>query len=639
MSRSSWWRRLLDRLRGTPAVREDAEAARELLQSRYHSLRLLLAANTRALTSMAKLERAAADDSIFGMSYVRGHCTAIGVNVYKMVRNLDILTPEKYTRLFDRLQEIQGRIDAELATVPAPEDTPPVLMMSQVRRNHFDVAGTKMANLGEIGSSVGLTVPQGFVITTSVYRRLIAANDLQTEIDRILQAHQSEELDELFVLSSRLQQLILTAEVPPDISKEIEDAAEAAQPAPDATFAIRSSALGEDAAGVSFAGQYESLLNVRRAHLVDSYLEVIASTYTPQAMQYRKQRGLRDDQVAMSVGCLEMVTARSGGVAYSGNPGDDRDKNLHISSAWGLPKAIVDGRFASDLIVVRRADAPMVTSREIGDKQSQFVCHPREGVRRADVPDEVRRQPSISDDEALEIADATLRLEDHFGTPVDVEWAINEDDQLVILQCRPLTQSRGAVDCGPPPDAPTATIRGGVNASPGAAAGPVHWVSRDADALTFRRGSVLALSQPLPRWAALLDRAAAVVAEEGGVAGHLATVARELGIPPILGAGPLGALDNGDEVTVDASGRSVYRGRIEGLLDDAATRPALAAESPVRDTLRRALTHISPLNLVDPDSLDFRPSNCQTLHDITRFCHEQSVREVFAFGSDTPFPE
>jgi pyruvate,water dikinase len=496
-----------------------------------------------------------------------------------------------------------------------------------------------MANLGEIAGSLGLSVPNGFIITTAVYRRLMSANDLQTEIDRLMQAYQSEELHEIFVLSSRLQQLILTAEVPPDIAQAIEKAAEATHASVDTTFAMRSSALGEDATGSSYAGQYESFLNVRRSHLVDTYLAVVASTYTPQAMQYRKQRGLRDDQVVMSVGCLNMISARSGGVVYSGNPGDDRDHDIHISSGWGLPKAIVDGRFASDLIVVRRGDAPEIAAREIGDKPTRFVRHPREGVRRAEVPDEMRLQPSISDKEALEIAEAALRLEGHFGTPVDVEWAIDEDDELVILQCRPLNQSHRSVDRSPPSNAPTPLIRGGVNASPGAAAGPVHWVKRDADALSFRRGSVLTLSQPLPRWAALLDRAAAVVAEEGGVAGHLATVAREFGVPAILGAGSVDVLTNGLEITVDATARAVYPGRIEALLEVADSRPAPVADTPVRDALRRALTHIAPLNLIDPESLDFRPSKCQTLHDITRFCHEQSVREVFAFGSDLPFPE
>jgi pyruvate,water dikinase len=164
-------------------------------------------------------------------------------------------------------------------------------------------------------------------------------------------------------------------------------------------------------------------------------------------------------------------------------------------------------------------------------------------------------------------------------------------------------------------------------------------VRQDSQALSFPEGAVLALEQPLPRWAALLGRVAAVVAEEGGVAGHLATVSRELGVPALLGVGLLAALEEGAEVTVDAGGRAVYPGRIESLLTDSIEPRRPMDGSPVRAALRGVLQHITPLNLIDPDSIDFRPTNCQTLHDITRFCHEQAVREVFAFGTDNPFPE
>ncbi|MDH3813373.1 MAG: PEP-utilizing enzyme [Acidobacteriota bacterium] len=639
MSALTWLQRLVGRFRGTPSEQPDPEAARNLFQRRYHALRLLLAANTQALSAMAAMEQAAIKGGGFGMTFVRSHCTAVGVNVFKMVRNLDILAPEKYTLLFDRLEEIQHRIDDDLATIPTPGDVPHVLPMAEIQHTHIDVTGSKMATLGEVANVVGLSVPGGFVITTSAFDRLIAANDIQPEISRLLQAYQSEKLDELFVLSSKLQQLILTAEVPPEIADAIVAGAEAAEPAPYSTFALRSSALGEDSAGASFAGQYETLLNVRRSNLVASYLEIVASTYTPQAMQYRKRHGLREDQVAMSVGCLEMIDARSGGVVYSGNPGDDRDSDIYISSAWGLPKSIVDGRFASDLIIVKRAEPPTISSRDIGDKRNQFVLHPREGVRRADVPDAMQRQPSLADHEALAIADAAMKLESHFGTLVDVEWAMTHAGDIVILQCRPLTQLRESTDRSLPADTPKPLISGGVNASPGAAAGPVHWVTRDMDALSFSRNSVLALVQPLPRWAALLDRTAAVVAEEGGIAGHLATVARELGVPAILGAGSLADLENGFEVTVDASGRAVYAGTIDALIEQRAAHPEQVADSPVRRTLRTVLTHISLLNLVDPKGLDFTPENCKTMHDITRFCHEQAVREIFAFGTETKFPE
>jgi pyruvate,water dikinase len=620
----------------------DPDAARELFQRRYHALRLLLAANTKALETMASMERAAAQPTPFGMPFVRSHCTAVVVSTFKMVHNLDTLAPEKYTRLFDRLQDIQERIDHELAGQRLPSDTPLILPMTAIDSRSFDITGAKMANLGEVANIVGLRIPRGFVITAAAYERLFSANDLQPEIDRLLLAHDTERLDELFALSSELQNTILAARVPEEIAEAIENAASTlAEPGTGITFALRSSALGEDTAKTSFAGQYQSLLNVRRSHLLPSYLEVVASKYTPQAMHYRLQRGLRDQDIAMSVGCLEMVDARCGGVAYTGNPGHREDRNVYISSTWGLPKAIVDGRSASDMVVVDRSEPPAILDRSTGNKTHQFILHRREGVDREELPPERRLSPSLTDEEAIAVAELALRLDRHFGVAVDVEWAINRDDEIVILQCRSLAQS-GFADRRPPPPAdaplPLPLVDGGISASPGAAAGPVHCVRREADALVCPDGAVLVVDQPLPRWAALLARVSAVVAEQGGIAGHLATVARELGVPALLGTGPVDTLTEGLIVTVDASRHRVYPGRIEPLLE-VSSREEAVVETPVRKTLRNALQHIAPLNLLDPDSVDFKPSNCQTLHDITRLCHEQAVREIFAFGTTARFPE
>jgi pyruvate,water dikinase len=635
----SWLRRHASRCFGQAAESPDPEAARELFQARYHALRLLLAANTKALEMMATMERAAAAGTPFGMPFVRSHCTAVGVSVYQMVRHLDTLAPDKYTALFERHQEIQRLIDDELGAHPPPTDAPLVVPLAEVRRPLTDVAGPKMAILGEIANVVGLSVPKGFVVTTAAYDRLIAANDLKPEIERLLQAHHGERIDELFALSSDLQNLILSAEVPAEIAAAIDKAsARVATPGTSRTFALRSSALGEDSADASFAGQYQSLLNVRRSHLVPSYLEVVASKYTPQAMHYRLQRGIRDEDVAMSVGCLEMVDARAGGVAYTGNPGDREDRNIYISSTWGLPKAIVDGRFGNDLLVIARAEPHAILERKIGNKATQFVLHHQEGVQRAEVSPDLRHSPSLADAEALRVAELALRLEGHFGTAVDVEWAVTGESEVTILQCRPLMQSSAAVRRPLPPDAPSPLVAGGVTASPGAAVGLTHWVRRDSDALVCPEGAVLVVEQPLPRRAALLGRVAAVVAEEGGFAGHLATVARELRVPALFGTGAIAALSDGIEVTVDASGRAVYPGRIELLLDVEDGEETII-DTPVRATLRGALQHIAPLNLLDPDGLDFKPANCRTLHDITRFCHEQAVREIFAFGTDTEFPE
>jgi pyruvate,water dikinase len=170
--------------------------------------------------------------------------------------------------------------------------------------------------------------------------------------------------------------------------------------------------------------------------------------------------------------------------------------------------------------------------------------------------------------------------------------------------------------------------------------GPVFQVSTSADALQFPDGAVLVAAQPLPAWSALLHRAAAVVTEHGSVAGHLANVAREFGVPALFGIpGARTALTGGESVTVDADGRKVYAGRIESLLSEAQPKKNLMQGSPVYEVLGEVAQHVVPLNLLDPDAPEFSPKHCRTFHDITRFAHEKSVQEMFSFGKEHHFSE
>ncbi|MBN2126255.1 MAG: pyruvate, water dikinase, partial [Deltaproteobacteria bacterium] len=167
-----------------------------------------------------------------------------------------------------------------------------------------------------------------------------------------------------------------------------------------------------------------------------------------------------------------------------------------------------------------------------------------------------------------------------------------------------------------------------------------HLVKKDMDTLGFPEGGVLVTEQSLPRWAMLLGRASAVVTGRGSIAGHLANVAREFGIPAIFGAGTaIEGLTQGQWVTVDADGRRVCEGRIESLLKDRPAKKNLMEGTPVLEALRGACRHIIPLNLLDPDDPEFSPRNCKTFHDITRFCHERVVQDMFRFGRDHHFPE
>ncbi|MEJ2719256.1 MAG: PEP-utilizing enzyme, partial [Deltaproteobacteria bacterium] len=212
------------------------------------------------------------------------------------------------------------------------------------------------------------------------------------------------------------------------------------------------------------------------------------------------------------------------------------------------------------------------------------------------------------------------------------------------LQCRPLQlwlsagRRERALSKGREPLETVAS--GETTASPGVGSGPVFVVRNDFDKLRFPEGAVLVTSHAAPAWAPLLSRAAAVVAEVGSMAGHLANVAREFRVPALFGvAGATSVLINGDPVTVDADGMSIYRGRVESLLDMNHDRQNLMEGSPVHLALERVAAYVIPLNLIDPDSPEFHPKKCQTYHDITRFAHEISVREMFNFGKDHQFAE
>ncbi len=623
--------------RADHALDDDGAA---LFKSRYHALRLLLAANNKALDTMAEMEEAVVADRVFGMAFVRSRCTAAGVSVFSMVRHLDALAPEKYCELFAVLEEIQGRIQGLLAVSAPAEAAPLVIPMSDIDRSSADHVGSKMANLGEVGNRVGLRVPPGFAITDAAFDLLLSTNDLKPEIDSLIQTADDERPAEIFALSSRLQQLVVNAEIPSHLADAImasyEELARVVGGRP--SVALRSSAIGEDSPEASFAGQYRTELNVRPENLLDAYRQVAASKYTPQAMQYLLQRGLRDDQLSMCVGCIAMVDARCGGVAYTGNPQDPADRRVIINAAPGMPKAVVDGEFAADEFVLSREDPPAIVARRIASKRSRLVLDPAEGLARETLPGIDRDTPALDDDEVRRVAEAAILIERHFGLPQDVEWALDRDGRVVVLQSRPLQQitpgpARTLVNGG------TGTlISGGICVSPGAAAGRVVRVERDSDALRFPEGAVLVVSNPLPKWAALLPRAAAVVSAEGGIAGHLATVARESGVPALFQVADLSPLEEGAEVTVDADGRAVYAGIDQTLIEARPERRTVMNGSPVHETLVAALRHIAPLNLLDPDDLGFKPSSCRTLHDITRFCHEKAVREMFDFGSNNRFP-
>ena len=628
-------------------LEKDPEVLRAMFKSRYWNFKALLEANNKVLEIMSSMEQALHASQSFGMSFVRANCTAMSVNVYKIVQNMNALSPDRYVELYPAFERIQENIAKVLDEHHEIREGELVLPIETVNKDMADLVGGKMANLGEIRSRVGLPVPEGFVITASALKLFLEYNSLQEEINRLIQPLDLEDMEMLHQASSTVEMLIMRAPLPPELEERINSAYKnlEEETKEGMNLSVRSSALGEDTEKSSFAGQYRSNLNVSQEFLTEAYKEIVASKYSPQAIMYRLNMGFRDEDMAMCVGCMAMVDAVASGVMYSRDPANIRNDVVVINAVWGLAKAIVDGTVSPDLFVVSRVAPQSVLKVDIRTKDQKFVCLPDEGTCLFTSVGPEKDEPAITNEQAAILARLAVDLEDHFGQPQDIEWSIGKDGEVKILQSRPLRQVN--VEMEPVKEVTHSRIEepvlleGGITASPGVSSGRAFLVNTMVDLLQFPQDAVLVTKHSLPQWAAALNRALAVITDLGGITGHLATVSREFGIPALFNTlEGTKKIENGTIVTVDADGRKVYAGKVDSLLKEASVeKPNLMKGSPVYNVLKKALEHISPLNLTDPDAIQFAPKYCETFHDITRFCHEKAVKEMFSFGKDHHFPE
>ncbi|MBN2125020.1 MAG: PEP/pyruvate-binding domain-containing protein, partial [Deltaproteobacteria bacterium] len=423
----------------------NVEDLRNAFKARYHQFKLLLSANNRALEIMTELGEAQKGAWPFSMSFVRSRCTSVSTSVFQMVKHLNELGEGEYLELYDRFKEIQRRINPFVYPSRSRSEGPLVIPIREVGGDLADQVGSKIANLGELRNRFHLNVSEGFAITARAYQLFIEHNELQTEIDRSIQATNVDRLDQLYALSAGIQQMIIGAEIPRALEEAIlgQYRLMEAELGAGITVAMRSSALGEDLPGTTFAGQYRSELNVSGENILRVYKEIVASKYGVPAMTYRLNRGIRDEDVAMCVGCLHMVDATCGGVLYTRNPVDIRDDSMLINSVWGLPKSVVDGRTAVDQFFISRSAPMKIQKKEIPTKDQEFLCYPDEGVCRMALTEDRANLPSLTDAQALELARAAAGVEEYYGVALDLEWAIASDGRMILLQCRPLRQAEG----------------------------------------------------------------------------------------------------------------------------------------------------------------------------------------------------
>ncbi len=615
-----------------PSTAKDDESIQFL--ARCENFRLLLAANNKALKIMAEMSEEARSNDLFGMSHVRSQSLKVSANVRQMIERLCRMSPGKYDTLKDVFNVIVMDMEKALESSTGQCCGSLILSMDQISADSISETGSKMAMLGEIRSKLGIRVPEGFSITASAFLSFMENSGLDDEINRLIQIADSNDLNDLLVLEENIKHAIDLAAMPTELEDAIEKyCADLLAGVPDLRLAIRSSALGEDSGEASFAGQFISVLGVLPENIIDSYRAVVASMYSATAMTYLLNKGLREDELIMCVGCLEMIEAVAGGVIYTSDPIGKNKNALIISGVPGHPSSIVDGSALADTWVMDRTDR---TLRDvfIADKEWQCLSSENGEIYRVKMCENRRSAPSIPYSAITELVEIALRIEKHFNCPQDIEWVKSSDGQIYILQCRPLsvTDSQRNVEQIPKKDEHESHVilRNCIPASHGFACGEVVMVETDDDMFNFPDGAVLLTYNAKPRLAVILPRAAALISEHGSATGHLANVAREFGIPAFIGVkGAVKNLSEARVVTVNTATGKIYKGCFEDQNPIREKKPVLPQNNPVTTALRNTLPFIVPLSLTVPDSSEFRPSNCTSLHDITRYCHEKAVAEMF----------
>ncbi|HSI49526.1 MAG TPA: phosphoenolpyruvate synthase [Ideonella sp.] len=464
-----------------------------------------------------------------------------------------------------------------------------VAPLEELRMNDVEAVGGKNASLGEMISQLaasGVRVPGGFATTAHAFREFLKHGGLTEKINARLSRLDTEDVRALAEAGAEIRQWVIDAPFPPDFEAAVRGEFERVTAgSPSASWAVRSSATAEDLPDASFAGQQETFLNV---HGIEDVLhkmkEVFASLYNDRAISYRVHKGFTHADVALSAGVQRMVRSDVGaaGVMFTIDTESGFKDVVFITSSYGLGETVVQGAVNPDEFYVHKpalaAGKLAVIRRGLGSKliRMEFASDDErlatgKLVKTVDTPPELRNRYSLSDADVTELARYAVIIEKHYGRPMDIEWGKDGvDGKLYILQARPETvrsQAEGQVELRYKLKGQSAVLAEGRAIGQKIGTGPVRLVSSIAEMDRVQPGDVLVTDMTDPNWEPVMKRASAIVTNRGGRTCHAAIIARELGIPAVVGCGDAtDTLSDGALVTVACSEGDtgyVYDGLLE----------------------------------------------------------------------------
>jgi pyruvate,water dikinase len=601
------------------------------LRDRVEAFRSLVERNHRVLELIADAGEKLGGEFIFDSQYLRTLTAQLQQETRGVVYDLELLTANAFPELARSFQRIQAELQDILADRLSIPRSDFVIPLDRVNGEMSDAVGQKMARLAEIGQRLGCKVPAGFVVTTWACKTYFEETGVQPLLDEWskLEANDTARMREK---AEQLQSAIMAAPVPREIQKAIQAALNNIRKERScSTLAIRSSASGEDGK-LSFAGLYTTRLGVPFEGAVLAFRQVVASLFSSVAAAYRCGAGIHPARAIMAVGFQCMVEPRSAGVLYTLDPNKPEEDTIIISATPGLGKPVVDGTVRVDRMVLSRKPPHSPLSSSIAEKKEMMAVVPGKGMGMLAIPEDQRMKPCLIEREISQLARIALQIEQYMKHAQDIEWAVDKQGDIFILQARPLrfTLSREAK---PRPGSNLAANHrvllrsSGTVACGGIGAGPVMIVGEDSGPESIPQGAVLVARASSPRLSAAILKAGAVVTDLGNSTGHLATIAREFRVPMIVGAQEATRVfRNITNATVDAEDNVVYEGIVSELVHEQLLMRSEFNEAREYLLLRQILKKVAPLSLNDPQSTSFRASNCRSYHDIIRFAHEKAVQ-------------
>lgn len=489
-----------------------------------------------------------------------------------------------------------------------------LLWFEQLERKDVDIVGGKSASLGEMTAKTDVPVPYGFATTAYAYRYFIKESGLEEKMRSILSELTDVENSALLRdVSARLRDAIMAEKMPQDLQDAIGAAyVELGKRVGEENpyVAVRSSATAEDLPDASFAGQQDTYLNVQGAEtIIAKVKECYASCFTDRAVYYREKQGFDHIEVALSAVVQMMVFSKTSGVMFTVNVATGDDNNILIEAAFGLGEYVVQGTVTPDNYTISKHDHKII-DRCVNEQDIMLVRKKGGDCEEVQVPEELRKVQTLTDEQILELADYAKKIEKHYGCYMDMEWGVDErTNKIWILQARPETvwsrrNKEGGAKVQESKSMTTTdhkVIVKGLPASPGKVSGRVHVILDPSRIDEFKEGEILVTEMTAPDWVPAMKKAKAIVTDSGGMTCHASIVSRELGIPCIVGTKSRGeaatvTIPDGIDVTIDATHGVVY----EGIIEEAKKENQAGAAVAVAEYFPPTGTKVY-MNLGDPE--------------------------------------